>query len=81
MSTVEKWSPLYLWRAWDSDWQLIGQWSKKPPMWDLVEGGGLTLDLPAGHRMAWNVRGGELRPQWEYLEYILVWPNPALSND
>lgn len=81
MSTVEKWQPIYLWRGWDEDWRLIGQWSKKPRMDQLVEGGALTVDYPGGHRTAWNVRGGELISPWELVEYLLVPANPYFPDD
>jgi len=79
--TIEKWSPLYLWRAWDTEWQLAGQWSEKPLLSELVEGGALTLDYPGGHRTSWNVRDGQLISDYEMLKYILNPVSPFLPPD
>lgn len=76
MSTVEKWKPAHLWRSWDRDWQLAGQWDKQPPMSALVEGGGLTVDYPTGQRKYWRVLDGRLIDESQLLRPILAWPRP-----
>ncbi|NUS44567.1 MAG: hypothetical protein HOQ24_12875 [Mycobacteriaceae bacterium] len=77
---VEKWEPGRLWRAWDADWVLVGQWDCKPPLDDLVEGGALTVDHPNGSRRSWLVREGELIDPATELRRIAWWPNPRLRS-
>jgi hypothetical protein len=80
MSTaIEKRRPLYLWRAWDADWQQVGQWDKQPAMSELVEGGGLTVDWPDGHRWSWYVRNGQLVRPMDLMPVLVLPSNPIFE--
>lgn len=78
MSTIEKWSPAHLWRAWNREWQLAGQWGKKPEMSELADAIALTVDYPNGRRDCWRVMDGQLVPERETLRKMSVWANPFL---
>ncbi|MBF6515545.1 hypothetical protein IU421_14830 [Nocardia cyriacigeorgica] len=79
MSEIVKAAPRPLWRAWDREWQQIGQWHERPSANQLTEGGALTVDYPNGHRRAWRVINGELVDERELLK-VFEWPsNPFLA--
>ncbi|MET8648459.1 hypothetical protein [Nocardia aurea] len=63
MTTIEKWTPMHRWRAWDTDWLLVGEWSERPLVESLPEGGALTVDYPTGLRDCWRVVDRRLIPE------------------
>jgi hypothetical protein len=79
MSTIEKRTPMHLWRSWDKDWQLAGQWDKQPSMSELVDAAALTVDYPNGRRDSWRVADGQLVPEPEFLK-VMVWSNPLADR-
>lgn len=73
--------PRPLWRAWDQDSRLVGEWDEQPPFSALAEGDLVMVDYPNGFRKSWRVYGGQLRDEMDLMGVIIAPSNPYLHPE
>lgn len=67
-----------LFRLWDSEYRLIGEYRDEIPAEELIEGRNVTVDYSNGRRWSGRIHGGALVQDIEFLE-VFQWPkNPFL---
>lgn len=75
---VETAPPRSMFRLWDSEYRLIGEWCDGIPEEEVVEGRNVSIDYGNGQRWSGRIDGGVLVQDIEFLE-AFQWPkNPFL---
>lgn len=72
--------PLIQWRAWDWDFQLVGEWSERPAMSELADAHYVTVDI-GRRRDSFRVIGGVLIHEREFVQQVFAWRDPWFERD